>query len=38
MKTSLTPDERANLLVDQLTPAEKIALVHGIFGFGFDLK
>jgi beta-glucosidase len=29
METSLTPDERANLVIQQITLAEKIALVHG---------
>ena len=36
MNASLSPDERAALLLNQMTLAEKIALVHGEYGpYGF---
>src|SRR5947209_9633954 len=36
MNASLSPDERAALLLGQMTLAEKIAMVHGEYGpYGF---
>lgn len=36
MKASLLPDERATLILNQMTLAEKIAMVHGEYGpYGF---
>lgn len=36
MNKSLSPDERADLLVKQMTLDEKIQLVHGSMAFGFS--